>query len=558
MGRRSRRLSLVSVSLGVLSLVLILSACGNDPSQPQATRAKAQLDAEVHHAQQMGIPTSMVQSIVTGERTAAQGAGSWGYSYRDAATRYSQLYTRLLQVEQQSKPVLLQQATRNLGLLSTLVDERKADGFIEVAAYEQRLSAAQQALQAAQAPNDIAQVATNASDQVLALEALVPTYQQLQAFHDAVDAVTRVGIDTAWATAAYQGDLAAFRADSSKASYDHLQANLRAQTVQLVADTAGSGPYVTQSLLTTMQNQIAQLHTYGEGADTFQQAHDADVRALATAKGPADFLTLLNALASQRQQMAIPLARGKARTDIQTLSALVQQTTAKNSLLDYEYADGNSGVGDVKYWFDRAPLQNEDNPTCGWDVACRYGEVDAEAVQMTTNLQAMLQNLNDKTSASQPHQTDLQLIQGYGFTTGKVTIVSLREQVARAYQDGKLVYWSYVATGRPELPTPPGILYTISKQRNIMFQPLGPPGPVNGYPTPINYAVNFTSPFWHQFVGYYLHDAWWRAQFGPGSNLPHYDPSAFNTGSHGCVNFPEANMPAYYNWVDVGTPVIIY
>ncbi len=201
---------------------------------------------------------------------------------------------------------------------------------------------------------------------------------------------------------------------------------------------------------------------------------------------------------------------------MQALDALVKQTSAKNSLLDYEYADSSTGIGDVALWFQQAPQQNYENPTCGWDVVCRYGQVDAEAVQMLTNLQAMLVNLNDKTPASQPHQTDLQLMQDYGFMSGLVTVVSLREQVARAYQDGQLVYWSLVTTGRPELPTPPGVLYAVSKQPHIIFQPLGPIGPANGYPTPINYAVNSTSPYWHQFQGYYLHDAWWRLQFGPG------------------------------------------
>jgi hypothetical protein len=315
---------------------------------------------------------------------------------------------------------------------------------------------------------------------------------------------------------------------------------------------------VARATINTIQGEITQLQSYGEQTATFQQAHDTAVVAFRSARRPTDYLTLLNKLAQLQDQLAVPLARGKAWSDLQALKALVQQISAQHPLLVYEYANGDTGIGDVEGWFAQAPLQNYDNPTCGWDVACRYGQVDAEAVQMATNLHAMLQNLNDKTPANQPHLTDLLLMQDYGYMTGQVTVVSLREQVMRAYQDGKLVYWSYVATGRPELPTPPGVMYAVSKQTHILFQPLGPAGPVNGYPTPINYAVNFTSPYWQQFQGYFLHDAWWRIKFGPGANLPHYDPAAFNTGSHGCVNFPLAKMSTYYNWVHVGTPVVIY
>ena len=42
--------------------------------------------------------------------------------------------------------------------------------------------------------------------------------------------------------------------------------------------------------------------------------------------------------------------------------------------------------------------------------------------------------------------------------------------------------------------------------------------------------------------GFLMHDAWWRDNpggTGEGylTNLPHYDPIAFNSGSHGCINF---------------------
>ena len=210
--RGARRAILSVFGVGMLCVMLAVSGCGSDPSLPQATRAKSALDAELRHAQQMGIPANLTQPILAAERKAAQGAGSWGYSYQNAEPQDAKLHTQLLQVEQQSQPELMQQATRNLGLFSTLVAARKADGFVEADGYEQRLHAAQQALQSAQTPDDIARVAQEAHDQVQALEALVPTYQQMQAFQGALGAVTKVGIGAAWAATAYQDDLTAFRA----------------------------------------------------------------------------------------------------------------------------------------------------------------------------------------------------------------------------------------------------------------------------------------------------------------------------------------------------------
>ncbi|HEV2238267.1 MAG TPA: L,D-transpeptidase, partial [Ktedonobacterales bacterium] len=486
-------------------------------------------------------------------------AGGWGYSWAGAADRYTALTAQLSQVEQASHDTLLQGAGRAIQDFSALVGARRDDGFIEVPGYAQRLGEARQMLAGAQSLDQIAAVTHYATGQARALAAMPTVYAQMQAFQAAIAALKPLGLTADWTSAAYDQDLADFRAAAGEPEMTALAKQISAQMNQLAADNVQAGPYVAGAVLKQMQADITQLQGYSEPTDAFQATYAADAKAVAAAKTPADYLALLTTLADHRQQIAIPLAHGRAKADIATLAALIDQTTAKYGILqDYEYADSATGIGDVRQWFYEAPLQNYDNPTCDWDVACRYDQVDAEATQMTTNLRAMVANLGDTTARTQPHQTDLQLMTGYGFMTGEVTVVSLREQIARAYQDGKLVYTSDVTTGRESLPTPPGVLYTMSRQREVTFLPLGPIGPANGYPTLIHYAVNFTSPTWHQFQGYYLHDAWWRLRFGVGSNLPHYDPAAFNNGSHGCINFPEATMPAYYDWVQVGTPVIVY
>ncbi len=93
------------------------------------------------------------------------------------------------------------------------------------------------------------------------------------------------------------------------------------------------------------------------------------------------------------------------------------------------------------------------------------------------------------------------------------------------------------------------------KQTNTIFKSPDPPTSPNYYqPTPIHFAMYYSD------YGYELHDAWWRNSFGYQTNLPHYDPAAFNGGSHGCVNFNYWNGDAawMYNWSSDGTPVVIY
>jgi hypothetical protein len=62
--------------------------------------------------------------------------------------------------------------------------------------------------------------------------------------------------------------------------------------------------------------------------------------------------------------------------------------------------------------------------------------------------------------------------------------------------------------------------------------------------------------------GYFFHDAWWRANFGPGDNFPHYDAlgtTIYNgNGSHGCVNMNTSDIAWLYPQISWGAPVIVY
>ena len=215
---------------------------------------------------------------------------------------------------------------------------------------------------------------------------------------------------------------------------------------------------------------------------------------------------------------------------------------------DYEY-DNQHGIGGPLW------LRGELN---GSQTVANYQQAKTNLQTWLYNFQEMAANFDDQTPSGQAHQTDLDLLQHYGDMGKRAVIVSLGEQVVRAYDDGNLVNAFPVTTGEPGLPTPPGVWYVEAKLHPVTFTSSAPKNSPNWYPpTKINYAMQFHNN------GYFLHDAWWRTQFGPASNYPHQDrgvngnPLA-SQGSHGCVDMPTSDATWLYNFVVSSTPVIIY
>ncbi len=135
----------------------------------------------------------------------------------------------------------------------------------------------------------------------------------------------------------------------------------------------------------------------------------------------------------------------------------------------------------------------------------------------------------------------------------KIIIVSLSGQYLQAIQDGKIILWTYVITGRAALSTPPGSYQIFLKSSPLTFIPIStdPKNPFFGYPSKVQYGMEFLSG------GFYIHDTWWHSIYGPGLTFDHYDPGRleWQEGSHGCVNTPEHAMTFLYQWADLGTPV---
>jgi len=138
---------------------------------------------------------------------------------------------------------------------------------------------------------------------------------------------------------------------------------------------------------------------------------------------------------------------------------------------------------------------------------------------------------------------------GLGITHRRV-VVSLSKQTLTALDDDAPVFASEVTTGNAELPTPVGVFPILAKYHPFTFHSPWPKGhPFHYDDAPVSYAMLFDND------GYFIHDAPWRREFGPGSNAAAGTPGQDLTGTHGCVNVPPAIAERLYNWAPSGTAV---
>ncbi len=132
----------------------------------------------------------------------------------------------------------------------------------------------------------------------------------------------------------------------------------------------------------------------------------------------------------------------------------------------------------------------------------------------------------------------------YDAGVGKLIVISLSRQVLTAYQDGTAVLSTFITTGRPALPTPPGVYHIFARYSPYLM--VSPWGYGSGFwypPSWTNWAMEFGRG------GYFIHDAPWRSWYGPGSNT--------YAGTHGCVNVPYSQMAFLWNWTPMGTTVVV-
>jgi len=307
--------------------------------------------------------------------------------------------------------------------------------------------------------------------------------------------------------------------------------------------------------LQTFQQWIALMQQYHGDVTTYSQQYSSDQQALQSANNSEAYTKALQALDSHVAAIRIPAMKAEGMFLFQELQQdaanFGKQHTYHDSYnnttypLGYQYGS-NGATGPLWLQGELSSAQTLDD----------YQQAVEDLNMDLTNFQAMVKDFGDKTPYNQVHQTDIQLLQHYGYMHSRVVVVSIIEQAMRVYDNGKLVNAFQVTTGQPDLPTPPGTWWVEGKKSPTEFKADVPPSSPYWYPpTPINYAMQFHSN------GYFLHDSWWRSEYGPGTNFPHLDPGGSQYsihGSHGCVNLSKADAGWLYSFVQLYTHILIY
>jgi len=120
----------------------------------------------------------------------------------------------------------------------------------------------------------------------------------------------------------------------------------------------------------------------------------------------------------------------------------------------------------------------------------------------------------------------------------KFISVDLSKQTLYRYQNGSLLDKFLISSGKSGTPTPVGD-FSIYKKRPLvrMSWYFGANSPLN-YDLPnVPWVASFSGP-------YTIHGTYWHHNFG-------------HPMSHGCVNMYTPDAKTVYNWVDIGTPVVI-
>jgi L,D-transpeptidase-like protein len=553
----------------IMLAALLLSACGSDPqTQQQANKSKADLDALISHAQSIGVPDATLKTIIQQENqlsnthapiTLFSGQPATDY-YSNLTQRYQFLAVQVRGLELQTTQQFDYQAFQDIQTLENALAERQAQNFIEAKIFANQLTQDQNQLARAHYPKDYMQISYSAKQSTQALQLMGPAYNDLVSLQQDIKQLQASHLDTTALNQQYQQDLQLFRSANNVNDYSQLINQLTTQ-LQATSDFSTLAiPYVGAAKLQEFSADIIKLKQYGENTTSFQQRLTTDQTALAQAKSISDYVKVSSQIDHDIASLQIALTSGYASYLLNQYNQEVANWGNTHQYhdpydggvynLDYEYGVNGAGLDGG------AALQYAQSTGAQSDYQAAIDIINNNYL----HLKAMEADYNDKTAFNQPHATDIELMKHYnvyGPNSGPVLVVSFIEQSLRYYNNGKLVRAFNVVTGQYLRPSPPGFWSIILRQSPTKFTSSEPPGSAFWYPpTPIQYAMEYHSG------GYFFHDAWWRANFGPGTNFPHADSSGttdFNgNGSHGCINMNTSDIAWLYPQIAWGTPVILY
>ena len=554
--------SLSAMAIALL-VMLMLSACGNNSqTQIKANQSKIQLDKLLTHAQNIGIPGTVLQPILNQEAqltstnaplSVFDDQTTTAY-YSNLAQRYAMLALQVHGLEYQITQQYDYQAYQDIQKLEKALTGRQSQSFAEAKTFAAQLATYQAQLAKAQYPKEYIQISISAQRSTQALHLMGSTYDKLKSLQQIITQMRASHLDTTALEQEQQNDAQLFRAANKPEDFTRLMDEIDAQLQQATIVTVQAVPYVSAAKLVEFSNDIRQISQYSQDVSKYQQQLTADQAALKNARSIQDYLKAATQIDNDVASIQIPMAQAQANYLLKQLHREV--TDWGNTHVYHDPQDNNDYHLDYEYGPDGVGGDADTLVQSAQTVDDYQSAIDTINNDLT-NLHAMEADYNDDTPWTQPHAADLQLMQHYHLMSGQTIVISLLEQTLRLYQDGKLVNQFRVTSGQYARPSPPGVWHILLRQSPTIFKSTEPPGSAFWYPnTNINFAMEYHDG------GFYLHDSWWRVNYGPGTNFPHYDSGGDETfagnGSHGCVNIQEDNASWLYAHTSYDTNVVIY
>lgn len=564
--RRARSLRFVQMALAgaVVSALLLLSACGGDSHlQQQASSGLTQLQKNIQYAKSIGVPDSELQPITqelqkltsTGVPFSLFDDTPANTYYKNQINSFSNLSDKVQQVIAIVTGEYQGQAQQDLALFQEALTTQQKQKIGNLQYFSSRYTTDESLLAKAQYPKDYLALSKDAQNACDTLESMHTIYGQLTIFKNTLTQMQHAQVDVTAMQSQYTSDMTAFNQAQTLEDFQKLSSMINAQYQQAVVSSTQSLPYVGAAKLQEFKDQLNKLKTYGIDASPYQKLYDKDKAAMAKAKTISQYLTVSKQIDKDMDSMKPDLIRGSSWYLIKQLDK--EAKAWGQAHLYHDKYDGKNYIPDsgytedgIVYWLNR-------------ENSWSYTTEDYQSVLNDVNEEYFLfemfkKDYADKTPYNQVHQTDLDIMQRFpSLKHGTVLMISMAQESMHVFVNGKLTNAFLVTTGRVERPTLPGVWTTQDRKSPTEFKSDDPKGSPYWYPpTKINYAILY------HWGGFFVHDSWWRADYGPGTQFPHVDSGgdvdfSYN-GSHGCVNVREDQASWLYAHTDWNTQIVIY
>jgi lipoprotein-anchoring transpeptidase ErfK/SrfK len=435
----------------------------------------------------------------------------------------------------------------------TALSRRRAQG-LPVQLFAQEFNQTLALLATARYPKDYLAVSNKARIATQALNLLQAASSQLSTLNTTIVMMQAAHLDVTAMQTQYQNDQQTLAKATLPLDFQNLSVLIDAQYQLAVVHTTEAIPYITAAKISELQTQIQQLKTYGINTTAYQKRLAADQAAMKTTKTISDYQAFAKQVNADMAVLHNELLQGEATYLVKQFH---QEADAWGKAHPYhDPQDGNNYALDAGYQ-SQGFGDELDQDLSSASTPDDFQNMIDEANNALFNLHMLEADYNDKTAYDQVHATDMQMLSRYKLQNAQVLMVSMVEQAMRVYQNGQLVKAFHVTTGRVELPSMPGVWPTLDRESPTIFKSPEPRSSPYWYPdTPIHYAILYHAG------GYFVHDSWWRADYGPGTQFPHTDSGGDETfagnGSHGCVNMQEDQAAWVYANTNWNTIIVVY